>query len=156
MAEKILMTAEGLQKLQEELDYRKTVKRREIKEAIKTARGFGDLSENSEYDEAKDSQASNEARISEIEEMLKHVHVIEKNDKNDGITIGSTVRVYDVEFDEELTYKIVGSNEADPEKNLISNESPVGMALLGHKAGEKVIAAAPMGNLEFEIREIIK
>ncbi len=156
MAEKILMTAEGLQKLKEELDYRKTVKRREIKEAIKVARGFGDLSENSEYDEAKDSQASNETRISEIEEMLKHVQVIEESDKNDGVTIGSTVRMYDVEFDEELTYKIVGSNEADPDKNMISNESPVGAALLGHKAGDKVTVQAPMGNLVFEIREIIR
>ena len=149
------MTAEGLQKLKEELDERKTVKRKEIKEAIKVARSFGDLSENSEYDEAKDAQAENESRISEIEEILKHVVVINESSENDGIVIGSTVKVYDVEFDEELTYKIVGSAEADPAKNQISNESPVGAALLGHKVGEKVTAAAPMGMLEFEIREIM-
>ncbi|MCD8048679.1 MAG: transcription elongation factor GreA [Clostridia bacterium] len=155
MAEHILMTAEGLQKLKDELDTRKTETRREIKEAIKTARGFGDLSENSEYDEAKDAQAENEARISEIEEMLKHVKVIEQSDEADGITIGSTVRVYDVEFDEEMTYKIVGSSEADPAQNTISNESPVGAALLGHKEGDKVTATTPMGDLVFEIREIL-
>ena len=149
------MTAEGLQKLKEELDERKTVKRKEIKEAIKVARSFGDLSENSEYDEAKDAQAENESRISEIEEILKHVVVINESSENDGIVIGSTVKVYDVEFDEELTYKIVGSAEADPAKNQISNESPVGAALLGHKVGDKVTAAAPMGMLEFEIREIM-
>ncbi len=149
------MTAEGLQKLKDELDTRKTETRRQIKEAIKTARGFGDLSENSEYDEAKDAQAENETRISEIEEMLKHVKVIEQSDEADGITIGSTVRVYDVEFDEEMTYKIVGSSEADPAQNTISNESPVGAALLGHKAGDKVTAATPMGDLVFEIREIL-
>lgn len=155
MSEQILMTAEGLQKLKDELDERKTVKRKEIKEAIKVARSFGDLSENSEYDEAKDAQAENETRISEIEEILKHVVVINESSENDGISIGSTVRVYDVEFDEELTYKIVGSAEADPAKNQISNESPVGAALLGHKVGDRVTAVAPMGNLEFEIREII-
>lgn len=155
MSEQILMTAEGLQKLKDELDERKTVKRKEIKEAIKVARSFGDLSENSEYDEAKEAQAENETRISEIEEMLKHVVVINESSENDGITIGSTVRVYDLEFKEELTYKIVGSAEADPAKNQISNESPVGAALLGHKVGDRVTAAAPMGNLEFEIREIM-
>lgn len=156
MADRVLMTAEGLQKLKDELDERKTVKRREIKDAIKVARSFGDLSENSEYDEAKESQAANESRISEIEETLKHVVVIEESSENDGVMIGSTVRVYDFEYDEELTYKIVGSAEADPVNNKISNESPVGAALLGHKVGEKVVAAAPQGNLEFEIREIIK
>ena len=156
MSEQVLMTAEGLQKLKEELDERKTVKRKEIKEAIKRARAFGDLSENSEYDEAKDAQAENETRISEIEEILKHVVMIEESGENDGIVIGSTVRVYDITFDEELVYKIVGSAEADPIKNQISNESPVGAALLGHKAGDRVTAAAPMGALEFEIREIVK
>lgn len=156
MADRVLMTAEGLQKLKEELDERKTVKRREIKDAIKTARSFGDLSENSEYDEAKDSQAENESRISEIEETLKRVVVIEESAENDGVMIGSTVRLYDFEYDEYLTYKIVGSAEADPAKDMISNESPVGAALLGHKAGEKVVAATPQGNLEFEIKEIIK
>lgn len=156
MAEQVLMTAEGLQALQAELEERKTVKRKEIKEAIKVARGYGDLSENSEYDEAKDAQAQNEMRISEIEETLKHVVLIDETSAKDGVSIGSTVKVYDVEFDEEVTYKIVGSTEADPAQSKISNESPVGAALLGHKVGDKVTAVTPMGTLEFEVREIIK
>ena len=156
MAEKVLMTAEGLAALQAELEERKTVKRKEIKEAIKVARGYGDLSENSEYDEAKDAQAQNEMRISEIEETLKHIELIDEAATGDGVTIGSKVKVYDVEFDEEVTYKIVGSTEADPAQSKISNESPVGSALLGKKVGDKVTAVTPMGTLEFEIREIIK
>lgn len=156
MAEQVLMTAEGLQALRAELEERKTVKRKEIKEAIKVARGYGDLSENSEYDEAKDAQAQNEMRISEIEETLKHVVLIDETSAKDGVSVGSTVKVYDVEFDEEVTYKIVGSTEADPAQSKISNESPVGAALLGHKVGEKVTAVTPMGVLEFEIREIMK
>ena len=156
MAEQVLMTAEGLQALQAELEERKTVKRKEIKEAIKVARGYGDLSENSEYDEAKDAQAQNEMRISEIEETLKHVVLIDETSAKDGISVGSTVKVYDVEFDEEVTYKIVGSTEADPAQSKISNESPVGAALLGHKVGDKVTAVTPMGTLEFEVRELIK
>ncbi len=157
MADKVLMTAEGLQALQAELEERKTVKRKEIKEAIKVARGYGDLSENSEYDEAKDAQAQNEMRISEIEETLKHVEIIDESaGETDGVTIGCKVKVYDVEFDEEVIYKIVGSTEADPAQFKISNESPVGSALLGKKLGDKVTAVTPMGALEFEIREIIK
>ncbi len=156
MAEQVLMTAEGLQMLKNELEERKTVKRKEIKEAIKVARGYGDLSENSEYDEAKDAQAQNETRISEIEETLKHVVLIEENVSNDGVTIGCRVKVYDVEFDEEVVYKIVGSTEADPAQFKISNESPVGAALLGHKVGDKIVAVTPMGTLEFEVREILK
>lgn len=156
MAEQVLMTAEGLEQLKMELEERKTTKRKEIKEAIKVARGYGDLSENSEYDEAKDAQAQNELRIAEIEETLKHVVLIEENTSNDGVSVGSKVKVYDIEFDEEVIYKIVGSTEADPAQFKISNESPVGSALLGHKVGDKITAATPMGVLEFEIREIIK
>lgn len=156
MADKVLMTAEGLAALQAELEERKTTKRKEIKEAIKVARGYGDLSENSEYDEAKDAQAQNETRISEIEETLKHVELIDETATNDGITVGSRVKVYDIEFDEEVVYKIVGSTEADPAQFKISNESPVGSALLGHKVGDKITAVTPMGTLEFEVREIIK
>lgn len=156
MAEQVLMTAEGLEQLKMELEERKTTKRKEIKEAIKVARGYGDLSENSEYDEAKDAQAQNELRIAEIEETLKHVVIIEENTSNDGVSVGSKVKVYDIEFDEEVIYKIVGSTEADPAQFKISNESPVGSALLGHKVGDKITAATPMGVLEFEIREIIK
>ena len=156
MAEQVLMTAEGLEQLKMELEERKTTNRKEIKEAIKVARGYGDLSENSEYDEAKDAQAQNELRIAEIEETLKHVVIIEENTSNDGVSVGSKVKVYDIEFDEEVIYKIVGSTEADPAQFKISNESPVGSALLGHKVGDKITAATPMGVLEFEIREIIK
>ena len=156
MAEQVLMTAEGLEQLKAELEERKTTKRKEIKEAIKVARGYGDLSENSEYDEAKDAQAQNELRIAEIEETLKRVVLIEENSGKDGVGVGSKVKVYDVEFDEEVVYKIVGSTEADPAQFKISNESPVGAALLGHKVGDKVTAVTPMGTLEFEIREIIK
>ncbi len=156
MADKVLMTVEGLAKLNQELEERKTVKRKEIKEAIKVARGYGDLSENSEYDEAKDAQAQNELRIAEIEETLKHVELIDENSNMDGVSVGSTVKVYDVEFDEEVVYKIVGSTEADPAQSKISNESPVGAALIGHAVGDKVSAVTPMGVLEFEIREIIK
>ncbi|MBR5536142.1 MAG: transcription elongation factor GreA [Clostridia bacterium] len=156
MAEQVLMTAEGLEQLKMELEERKTVKRKEIKEAIKVARGYGDLSENSEYDEAKDAQAQNELRISELEETLKRVVLIDENVSADGVSVGSTVKVYDVEFDEEVIYKIVGSTEADPAQSKISNESPVGSALLGHKVGDKVTAVTPMGTLEFEIKEIIK
>ncbi len=156
MAEQVLMTAEGLEQLKGELEERKTVKRKEIKEAIKVARGYGDLSENSEYDEAKDAQAQNELRIAEIEETLKHVVLIEENSGNDGVSVGSKVKLYDVEFDEEVIYKIVGSTEADPAQFKISNESPVGAALLGHQVGDRVTAVTPMGTLEFEIREIIK
>ena len=156
MAEQVLMTAEGLEQLKAELEERKTTKRKEIKEAIKVARGYGDLSENSEYDEAKDAQAQNELRIAEIEETLKRVVLIEENSGKDGVGVGSKVKVYDVEFDEEVIYKIVGSTEADPAQFKISNESPVGAALLGHKVGDKVTAVTPMGTLEFEIREIIK
>ena len=156
MAEQVLMTAEGLEQLKMELEERKPTQRKEIKEAIQVARGYGDLSENSEYDEAKDAQAQNELRIAEIEETLKHVVIIEENTSNDGVSVGSKVKVYDIEFDEEVIYKIVGSTEADPAQFKISNESPVGSALLGHKVGDKITAATPMGVLEFEIREIIK
>lgn len=156
MADKVLMTAEGLAKLNQELEERKIVKRKEIKEAIKVARGYGDLSENSEYDEAKDAQAQNEQRIAEIEETLKHVEIIDETSSKDGVSVGSTVKVYDVEFEEEVVYKIVGSTEADPAQSKISNESPVGAALLGHKVGDKVTAVTPMGTLEFEIREIME
>ena len=99
MAEQVLMTAEGLEQLKMELEERKTTKRKEIKEAIKVARGYGDLSENSEYDEAKDAQAQNELRIAELEETLKHVVLIEENSGNDGVSVGSKVKVYDIEFD---------------------------------------------------------
>ena len=140
-----------------ELEYLKTVKRQEVAAEIKVALGYGDLSENSEYDEAKNKQAQMEIRIVEIEAMLKNAKVIDEAEiSTDTVSLGCTVTVYDVEFDEEIEYSIVGSTEADPSNGKISDESPVGNALLGHKMGEKVFVEAPMGRLEYEIVEISK
>ncbi len=157
MEKKIRLTDEGLKKLQEELENLKTVGRAEIAEKIKVARGYGDLSENSEYDEAKNEQAKIEARIVEVEAMLKNVEIItEKKGASKTVILGCKVKILDVEFDEEMEYRIVGSAEADPDKGLISDESPVGKALLGHKAGETVTVEAPSGEIEFKIISISK
>jgi transcription elongation factor GreA len=154
---KVVLTYEGLKKREEELEELKTVKRKEVAEKIKEARGQGDLSENAEYDAAKDEQAEIEARIATLEKMLKNAEVIDEEDvKGDVITIGSRVLVYDKDFEEETEYSIVGSAEADPMENLISNESPVGQGLLGHKVGETVQIEVPDGIIEFEIRAINK
>lgn len=152
-----VLTQQGLDELKAELEQLKTVTRKEVSEKIKQARSFGDLSENSEYDEAKNEQAEVEARISEIEYMLKYVKIIDSNEiKNDSVSPGSTVRILDVEFDEELEYTIVGSAEADLDKGKLSYESPIGKALLHHGVGEIVSAVAPGGEtLEFKILEII-
>lgn len=154
----VLLTNEGLLQLKEELENLKTVRRREISEKIKQALAFGDLSENSEYDEAKNEQAQVEMRILKVENMLKNVKIIDSAEiDTDVVNIGSRVRVLDVEMDEENEYFIVGSIEADPSKNKISDESPVGRALLGAAAGETVTAQVPSGeSLEFKILEISK
>ncbi len=156
MAKSISLTKEGLEKLQAELEHLRTVGRSEIAEKIRVARGYGDLSENSEYDEAKNEQAKIEARIVELEKMLEDVVIIEDDVDSDSVTIGVTVTVYDVEFDEELTYRVVGSAEADPMNGLISDDSPVGKALVGAKVGDEVVAEAPMGELRFKILGISK
>lgn len=157
MAKDILITKEGLDELKAELDYLKAEKRLEIAEKIKIARSFGDLSENSEYDEAKNDQAKLENRINEIETILKHYKIIEEGSTRSKIVnVGTKVKVLDVELDEETEYKIVGSAEADPLNGRISDESPIGKALLGHKEGETVVAATPQGDLEFKIVKIIK
>ena len=136
MAKAVLLTSEGLKALQEELENLKTVTRNEIAEKIKIARGFGDLSENSEYDEAKNEQAKMENRIAELEEMLKNVKIIDEGKKSSKeVNTGTKVRILDIEMDEELEYQVVGSSEADPMNGKISDESPVGSALLGHKVG---------------------
>lgn len=153
MAKTIRLTDDGLKKLQNELEYLKTEGRKDIAEKIKVARGYGDLSENSEYDEAKNDQAKIEARIVELEEMLKDVEIISA-ESGDTVSMGSKLKVLDVEFDEECEYQIVGSPEADSRRGLISDESPVGKALLGHKAGDEVVAEAPGGNIVFKILEI--
>ncbi len=156
MAKSISLTKEGLEKLQAELERLKTEGRTEIAEKIRVARGYGDLSENSEYDEAKNEQAKIEARIVELEKMLEDVVIIEDGVASDTVTIGVTVTVFDVEFEEELTYRVVGPAEADPMNGLISDDSPVGKALVGSKVGDEVTAEAPMGELKFKILGISK
>lgn len=155
MAKPVILTDEGLKKYEDELEMLKTVKRKEISEKIKVALSFGDLSENSEYDEAKNDQAKVEARIVELEAMLKNAKVINEDELGDDVVhIGSKVRVLDIEFDEELDYQVVGSAEADPRSGKISDESPVGKALLGAKIGDIVEAEAPGGIVKFEIKNI--
>ena len=150
-----VMTYEGVKKLEDELEYLKTVKRKEITEKIKVALGYGDLSENSEYDEAKNDQAFTEGRIVTLENMLKNAVVVDESEiPHDIVSVGSKVRVKDFEFDEEVDYTIVGSAEADPMNFKISNESPVGKALSGRKIGEIVEVQIPDGVNKFEILEI--
>ena len=157
MEKKIRLTDEGLKKLKDELEQLKTTGRKDIAEKIKIARGYGDLSENSEYDEAKNEQAKIEARIVEIEAMLKNVEIItDVKGSTKTVVLGSKVKILDVEFEEECEYRIVGSAEADPSVGLISDESPVGKALLGHKVGETVFAEARAGEIEFKIISISK
>lgn len=157
MAKKVLLTSEGLQKLQDELDNLKNVRRKENTEALKVAKSFGDLSENSEYDEAKNEQAEIEARIAEIENMLKNVEIIDEDGiGTDVVSAGTRVNVKDLDDGEVAEYLIVGSTEADPMKGKISDESPLGSALLGHKAGDVVVVEAPMGKIEYEVISISK
>lgn len=155
MIKPIVVTKEGLKELENELETLKTVTRNEIAEKIKVARGFGDLSENSEYDEAKNEQAKVEARIVEIEAMLKNIKVIEDDEiSNDEVSIGHSIKVLDLEYDEELEFKIVGSAEANPSEGKISDESPVGAALIGSRVGDEVAAETPNGYLKFKVLEI--
>ena len=147
-SKKFIMTYEGVKKLEEELEYLKT-------EKIKVALGYGDLSENSEYDEAKNDQAFTEGRIIQLENMLKNAVVVDESEiPKDKVSVGSIVKVMDYEFDEEVEYTIVGSAEADPMNFKISNESPVGSALIGKKVGDVVEVAVPSGVSKFEILEI--
>ena len=156
-AKQVTVSSEGLKKLQEELEYLKTTKRKEVAEAIKTARAFGDLSENSEYDEAKNEQAAVEQRIADIEAMLKNIKVINEHEvKTDTASIGTTVKVYDETFEEEVKYKLVGSNETNPLEYKISEESPIGRALIGAEVGETVKAETPGGEISMKILEISK
>ena len=157
MAKQITVTQEGLKNLEDELAERKGKIRNEIKEAIKIARGFGDLSENSEYDEARESQAKNEHRILELEEMLKHVVVIDEDTASSNkVTLGKTVTVKNVATGKETVYNIVGPTETDPFAHRISDLSPIGMALMGHTVGETVTAATPKGAIELTILDITK
>jgi len=156
-AKQYLLTAEGLAEMEKELEELKSTKRKEITEKIKVARSFGDLSENSEYDEAKNEQAMVEARIAQLEAMLKNVKVIDSTEiNNEIVNVGSKIKVFDVDFDEEVYYHIVGSTEADPLNGYISDESPVGRALLGHGIGEEVSVETPAGISVYKILEIEK
>lgn len=156
MGEKeVILTAAGLQKLEEELEELKTVKRREVAARIKEAISYGDLSENSEYEESKNEQAFIEGRIITLEKMLRNARVISDNDVDTGVvSVGSTVKVKDLEFGDIMDYKIVGSAESDPLQNKISNESPVGIALLGKSKGSTVDVNVPAGTIRYEILEI--
>lgn len=148
----IMLTDEGLMKLEAELESLKTEKRQEVAEKIKVARGFGDLSENSEYDAAKEEQAQVEARIVQLENMLKNAKVIDQDEIDlNTVSIGTRVKVYDEEFDEEMEYSIVGSTEADPDAMKISDESPVGRALIGKSCGDSVEIDAPGGVIKMKI-----
>ncbi|MDX1357769.1 MAG: transcription elongation factor GreA [Clostridia bacterium] len=154
---KTILTYEGLKNLEKELDYLKGKKRMEIAEKIKKAISFGDISENSEYDEAKNEQAALEAKISKLEKSLRNAEVIDDDSlTTDQVRIGCKVKIMDLEDEEEEIYQIVGSMEADPSKQRISDESPVGSALLGKKVGDAVEVSAPLGFLQFKILEISK
>ncbi len=151
-----ILTESGLHKLEEELEYLKSTKRKEIAERIKAAKEFGDLAENAEYDDAKNEQAFVEGRILQIDQMLRNARVIDNSTvPSDAVTVGSTVRLKDLAAGEELSYTIVGSAEADPLRDRISNESPVGQALIGHKKGHTVTVKVPAGTLKYTILEIV-
>ena len=157
MAEKIkqMYTKQGYQDLVDELKYLKLTRREEIKEQIAVARGFGDLSENAEYDEARNEQAKVEARIQELEALIENAEIIDESSMDvRSISLGSVVKLYDEDMDEEITYNIVGSNQADPLEQKISDQSPIGRALMGKKAGDSVTVDAPAGELRFKVLEV--
>ncbi len=156
-AQKHVMTYEGVKQLEEELQELQVVKRKEIAEKLKEARAQGDLSENAEYDAAKDEQRDIEARIEQIEQILKNVEVVvEEEVETDKINVGSTVTILDVELKEKMEFKIVGSTEANSLKGKISNESPVGRALIGAKVGQKVTVETESGSFDYKVLEIKK
>ncbi len=153
--EKHYLTPEGKKQLQEKLNFYKTVRRPEVVKRIGIAREFGDLSENSEYDAAKDEQAQIEAEIADMEHILLNAEIIDKKKiSSDIVNIGCRVRLYDEDFDEEVEYRITGSSESDPRNGIISNVSPVGKALIGHKKGEKITVQTPGGATTYSIVEI--
>lgn len=157
MAKQIVVTASSFQKLKEELDYLKNVKRKEAAENVGIARSYGDLSENSEYDEAKNEQAKVEAQIAELEETIAHAKVISDHEiQTDIVNVGVTVTIYDMDFDEELAYTIVSSREVDPLNNMISDQSPIGKALIGTKVGDIVTVEVPDGVAKFKVMNIEK
>jgi transcription elongation factor GreA len=151
----VILTPDGHVRLKEEIEYLSTVKRREVAERIKQAREFGDIAENSEYDDAKNEQAMLEHRIATLEERLKNSRVIEKKEiTTDVVSVGTKVRLRDVDARETIEYFIVGSAEANPAEHKLSNESPVGRAIMGRKKGETVEVVAPRGSLKYKIMDI--
>lgn len=152
----VLLSAEGLRQVREELDYLKTTKRKEVAERLKEARDLGDLSENSEYDDARNEQAFVEGRIAQLEKTVRNARVIDEAEVASlgTVRLGSTVTLRDLEFDENLEYTLVGSVEADPAAHKISNESPVGRAILGQKKGSVVSVEAPAGPIKYEILDV--
>lgn len=152
-----VLTRKGEEQLKEELNELKSVRRREVAEKIKVALSFGDLSENSEYDEAKNEQGMIESRIAEIEQTLAHAKVIDDEDiSTEKVGIGIKVKILDMEMDEEMEFKIVGTKEADIDSGKMSDESPIGAALMGHEVGEQVEVETPSGTIGFKILEIRK
>lgn len=153
----VLLTQEGFDNIEKELEYLRTEKRAEIAERIKVALGFGDLSENSEYDEAKNAQAENEAKIAELENKVRYAKIIDEKDiDTKTVQVGNTVKLYDIEFEEEVEYTIVGSTEVNLAENRISNESPIGKALIGAKKGAEIEVEAPAGVIKYKILSIKK
>ena len=151
----VILTPEGYKKLQQEIEYLSSEKRREVAERIRVAREFGDIAENAEYDDAKNEQALLEHRIAMLEERLRDAKVINKKDvAKDVVSVGSKVKLRDVDAKQTVEYYIVGSAEANPSENKLSNESPVGKAIIGHKKGETVEVAAPRGSMKYKILEI--
>ena len=153
----VILTQEGFENLEKELEYLRTEKRAEIAERIKVALGFGDLSENSEYDEAKGAQAENENKILELENKLRHAKIIDESEiDTKTVQVGNTVKLFDMEFDEEVSYTIVGSTEVDLAQSKISNESPLGRALLGAKKNQIVDVQAPSGITKYKIFSFLR
>ena len=154
-AKKITYTQQGYQQLVYELQYLRVEKREKIKNDIAVARSFGDLSENAEYDEARNEQAKNEARIKELEELLENAVIMDESNIDTGsVSLGSTVKVYDAELDMEIVYSLVGSNEADPAEGKISDQSPIGAALMDMRAGEETDIETPAGTVHIKVLEV--
>lgn len=157
MEKEIVLTYARLKELEAELEYLKTEKRKEVSEKIKVARGFGDLSENAEYDEAKKEQGEVEVKIVNLEKMLKNAKVLDEDEIDTSkVTVGTKVTILDMDFDEEVSYEVVGSTEASPDQNKISDESPLGSAIIGAAPGEVVTVAAPNGEYQVKIISITK
>jgi transcription elongation factor GreA len=157
MSDQVMLTEEGYEKLENELEYLENEKRREVAKRIKVAREFGDISENSEYDDAKNEQAFVEGRIKEIKNMLNNAHVVKDEEITDKkVNLGTQVMLHNLDSDEKIRYTLVGSAEADPLNHKISNESPIGKSILGHAIGDQVKVDTPSGQVEYEIVSIKK